>query len=258
MFPGFSGKKKATTTEKSQEREPLWLIEDFPLARHEVFKKAAAECGIIKHLQIPSPLPIMASATALSLASADPTLKTSPFITAGRDPAGTAGACCLSTGHLIFSKHLLNPLSGRPGTMGARPQPNTGIPIPVLPGAGDAGPCVAMGTGGGLSQSRVLETTIIPASIFMEKVTCNTIEQRIILKIFSTRDRGTRSFSSSKQAMKYIIDPKTHPKPPKVTLFFIHPTSSEPTFSTGMTAHLDLCCSGDLTYCSGDTIQPQT
>lgn len=130
MFPCFSGKKKkkATTTKKSRECEPPRLIEDFPLARHRVFKKAAAECGIIKHLQIPSPLPITASATALSVASADPTLKTSPFITAGRDPAETAGACCLSTGHLIFSKHLLNPLSGRPGTMGARPRPRTGDP----------------------------------------------------------------------------------------------------------------------------------
>lgn len=128
MFPCFSGEKKEAPTKETRECEPLWLIEDFPLARQRVFKKAAAECGIIKHLQIPSPLPITASATALSMASADPTLKTSPFITAGRDPAETAGACCLSTGHLIFSKHLLNPLSSRPGTMGAQPRPRAGDP----------------------------------------------------------------------------------------------------------------------------------
>lgn len=97
------------------------------MARHRAFKKTAAECGIIKHLRIPSSLPITASETALSVASADSTLKTSPFITAARDPAETAGACCLSTGHLIFSKHLLNPLSRGWGTMGARCGP-TNLP----------------------------------------------------------------------------------------------------------------------------------
>lgn len=69
-----------------------------------------------RHQQPPSPWRLLI-----------PLLKT-PFITAGRDPAETAGACCLSTGHLIFSKHLLNPLSGRPGTMGARPRPRAGDP----------------------------------------------------------------------------------------------------------------------------------
>lgn len=185
MFPCFSGgKKKATTTKKSLECKSLRLIEDFPLARHRAFKKAAAECGIIKHLQIPSPLPITASATALSVASADPTLKTSPFITAGRDPAETAGACCLSTGHVIFSKHLLNPLSGRPGTMGARPRPSTGEPNSALPQAGVAGPCLVTGTADGLSERRMLETTIVPASTSMEKVTCNMVEQGIFFRCF--------------------------------------------------------------------------
>jgi len=176
------GKKEKQQQQKSQECEPLWLIEDFPLARHRVFKKAVAECGIIKHLQIPSPLPITASATALSVASADPTLKTSPFITAGRDPAETAGACCLSTGHLIFSKHLLNPLSGRAATMGARPRPRAEleIPVPALPRAGAARPCLVMGAGGGLSKGRMLETTTVPAATSMEKVTCSAVEQRII------------------------------------------------------------------------------
>lgn len=45
----------------------LGLIEDFPLARQGVSKKkAATECGIPKHLQIPSSLPIPASATSVS------------------------------------------------------------------------------------------------------------------------------------------------------------------------------------------------
>lgn len=176
MFPCFNGiKKPSNNNKKDPEQEPLWLIEDFPLARHRVFRKAVAECGIIKHLQIPSPLPITASATALSVASADPTLKTSPFITAGRDPAETAGACCLSTGHLIFSKHLLNPLSGRPGTMGARPRPRTGDPS-----SSSAGPCLATSTGSGPSKRRMLETILVPASVSMEKVTCNTVEQWFI------------------------------------------------------------------------------
>lgn len=188
MFPCFSGKKKkkSNNNKKIRECEPLRLIEDFPLARHRVFKKAAAECGIIKHLQIPSPLPIMASATALSVASADPTLKTSPFITAGRDPAETAGACCLSTGHLIFSKHLLNPLSGRPGTMGARSRPRTGDPNSSPASGRRCRSLPAHGHWWWLSQRRMLETTIVPASTSLEKVTCNAGEQRnIFLSVFN-------------------------------------------------------------------------
>lgn len=142
------------------------LIEDFPLARHRASKKAAAECGIIKHLQIPSSLPITASATALSVASADSTLKTSPFITAARDPAETAGACCLSTGHLIFSKHLLNPLSHSRGTMEARPRPRQ----PPARGShchpGPAWPWVS---------AEVLQAAVVPAR---EKVTGNKAGRR--------------------------------------------------------------------------------
>lgn len=212
MFPCFSGKKKkqkkkATTTKKIRECEPLRLIEDFPLARHRVFKKAAAECGIIKHLQIPSPLPIMASATALSVASADPTLKTSPFITAGRDPAETAGACCLSTGHLIFSKHLLNPLSGRPGTMGARSRPRTGDPN-SSPASGRR--CRSLPAHGHRWWAEPKEDAGDHHSTSLHllgKRSLATQESREIFffKCFSTRDRCTTSFSSSKQAMQYII-----------------------------------------------------
>lgn len=183
-------KKRKTTTEKTRECEPLRLIEDFPLARHRASKKAAAECGIIKHLQIPSSLPITASATALSVASADSTLKTSPFITAARDPAETAGACCLSTGHLIFSKHLLNPLSHSQGTMGARPRPRQ-------PPA--RGSCCHPGPAWPWVSERCCRLRWCQPG----KRSLGTRQRgEITAKCFLAGAEGTRSFSSSRQAIK--------------------------------------------------------